>query len=233
MDSGFRLFGPVHLAVIATIVAVPVLLALLARRNATLVHPIRYGLALGLLGNELAWYLHVLELGWVGFPDGLPLQLSDVTFWLAIVVALTLRPALFDIVYYWALAGASLTVITPELWEPFPSRATIQFFVMHGGVVATILYLILVGLARPRPGSMRLSFLVLLVFTSFVGAFNAVFGTNYMFLREKPVSPTLLDYMGPWPVYIGTAGALGALLFWLLWLPFRPKRDQLIPASRL
>jgi uncharacterized membrane protein YwaF len=54
-----------------------------------------------------------------------------------------------------------------------------------------------------------------------VGFVNFALGTNFMYLRHKPLGATPLDLMGPWPAYIVT-GALAALvLFQLLSLPFR------------
>jgi uncharacterized membrane protein YwaF len=61
------------------------------------------------------------------------------------------------------------------------------------------------------------------VYAALVGGVNVLLGTNFLFLRERPANPTLLDWFGPWPVYIGTAAALAFLLFWLLALPFRSR----------
>jgi uncharacterized membrane protein YwaF len=48
---------------------------------------------------------------------------------------------LTDLVYYWVLAGSSMELHTPNLWEPFPSFGTVQFFISHGLTVAGVLYL--------------------------------------------------------------------------------------------
>ena len=40
------------------------------------------------------------------------------------------------------------------------------------------------------------------------GTANVITGGNYMYLRAKPAQASLLDQMGPWPLYIVTAAAL-------------------------
>jgi uncharacterized membrane protein YwaF len=42
-----------------------------------------------------------------------------------------------------------------------------------------------------------------------------------MYLCRKPKSASLLDSLGPWPVYVAAGAALAAMLFWLLSLPLR------------
>jgi hypothetical integral membrane protein (TIGR02206 family) len=55
-------------------------------------------------------------------------------------------------------------------------------------------------------------------------AANVFTGGNYMFLRERPGTLSILDYMGPWPWYILSATLLALALFALLDLPFRGRR---------
>jgi len=221
MERDFVLFGPAHAAILAAIAATAGALAWIVRngRFSARFLPPMLGTLLAL--NELVWYGYRLRHEGVRFPEGLPLQLSDLAVWLTVAAALTRRPGIFEVAYFAGLAGAGMAVLTPDLWSPLISYPTFYFFLAHGGVIAILLMFVWGGLLRPRPGSPLRVFLVLNVYAGAVGLFNALFDTNYMYLCRKPVGASLLDFLGPWPVYLlaGEAVALG--LFWLLWLPFR------------
>ncbi len=177
-------------------------------------------MAIALLLNSIVWYADLAFRGWLTFPDSLPLELCDATLCVTVVAILTLNRTAFDLAYYGALAGTSMALITPDLWEPFPSFSTIQFFIAHGLVVVAVLYLIWSGEARPRPGSIWRAMLALNIFAAIAGAFDFVFRTNYMYLRGKPENPSLLDYFGPWPWYIATSEIFALGFFVLLYAPF-------------
>jgi hypothetical integral membrane protein (TIGR02206 family) len=195
-------------------------LAVLARRKPCLSRFIAGWLGCFLAVNEIVWYTWRLHAEGFRFPEGLPLELCDLTLWLTVASTLTLRPALFEFAWLAGLAGSAMAVITPDLWAPPLSYPTIYFFLEHGGVIATLLYLVWSGLARPRPGCVWRTFGLLNAYAAFTGLFDAVFHTNYMYLCRKPSSASPLDFLGPWPIYLAGGEAMALILFWLLWMPF-------------
>jgi hypothetical integral membrane protein (TIGR02206 family) len=182
---------------------------------------IRRGLGLALAVNEVVWYTYRYSTeGW-RFPEGLPLQLCDLLVWLTVVSALFLKQWAVEFAYFAGLAGAGMALATPDLWAPWPSYPSVYYFVVHALIVVTILVVLWSGCARPRPGCLARTFLVLNAYALLVGTFNWWFGANYMYLCRKPAAASLLDWLGPWPVYIAAGEGVALLLFALLWLPWR------------
>ena len=114
-------------------------------------------------------------------------------------------------------------------------------------VIALSTIFLVVG-ARSRPGAWLKVFAAVLVvglrqhprlwavgwvaaltvgYAALVGFVDAVTGADYMYLRSKPSSATLLDFLGPWPWYILSAAAVAVCLFAILDAPFRLRRRDL------
>lgn len=221
MRPYIHLFGPAHLFILIAVPTVAGILAFIQRRFFAGSSGLRRGLAVALLLDTAIFYWYQVTHHLISFPDHLPLELCDASLVLVFLSLLTLNKTVFDLTYYLTLAGATMALITPNLWEPFPSFGTTQFFIAHGLMVAGVLYLTWSGLARPRPGSIGKAMLGLNIFAAMAGAFDAVFKTNYMYLRAKPPNASLLDLLGPWPWYLLSAELIGLTIFALLYLPFR------------
>jgi hypothetical integral membrane protein (TIGR02206 family) len=221
MTSNFKLLGPAHLAILGSVPLIAGLLAFIQRRLLPGSRRLRLGLASLIVLDATIYYGYLIAHGQLTFPDHLPLELCDASLCLVIIALFTLNKTVFDLAYYGALAGATMALLTPNLWEPFPSFSTIQFFVDHGLIVAGVLYLAWSGQARPRPGSVLRAMVGVNLFAVCVGTFDYFYKTDYMYLRAKPPNASLLDFLGPWPWYIVAAEGVACCVFLLLYLPFR------------
>ncbi|MCC6585916.1 MAG: TIGR02206 family membrane protein [Bryobacterales bacterium] len=202
MPGGFRLFGPSHLAILAGTMASALTLVRFARR-----FPAKSDLIARLLGvtlavNELIWWTYRYSTEGFRFPEGLPLQLCDLAVWVTVAASLTRNRYATEFSYFAGLAGAAMALLTPDLWAPWPSYPSVYYFVAHGMVLVVVVYVVW-GLRVPISRHALWRFFALVnVYALLIGGFNWVFGANYLYLCHKPVSQTMLDVLGPWPVYI-------------------------------
>ena len=208
------------LAVTATVVITAALVTAAKLRPGPWTRIACIALAVILVGAEVSWLIYN-ERTSADLTSALPFQLCDAAIFIA-AAALVLRSQLLvEVTYYWGLAGTIQAVITPDLPQHFPSFPFLQYYVAHGGIVAAALFLV-VGLGQwPRRNSVLRVLLITILYALMVGAIDAATGANYMYLRSKPQSASLLDLFGPWPFYIGWAALVGATLLLILDAPFR------------
>lgn len=212
-----------HLFVAAGTALAATLLPLLLRRHSGEVagRTVRWTLAALLLGSVTAYLALAASSGEIGPLDFLPLHLCDLAIFVAIVALLTLDIRACEVLYYWALAGTTLAILTPDVGGRFPDWRWVAYFATHGLVVVSATTVVF-GLGRtPRPGSSWRVLLWTLAYAAVVGVVNLAAGANFLYLARKPAGPTLLDWFGPWPVYIGVAAGVAWALFALLEAPFR------------
>lgn len=229
MEDQFRIFTLPHFVLLGLIPLIAAMLSWWTQGNTTRIRVVRMALGIGLMLNELVWYWYYLRQDWFILPYSLPLQLCDILVWVAVAVMLFPRQHLYELLYYWCLTGTLLAVLTPDVSTSLLSYPTIRFFAAHCGIVIAVLFLTWCKVFRPGPGSHWRALLQLNLYAIAIGVFDLAFGTNFFYLRSKPLEPSLLDYMGPWPVYIVVGDLLAALLFWLLSLPYRKKYSTITP----
>ncbi len=216
-----------HLGAVAVIVAATTALLTAARlRPGPWTTTAARSLAVVLVGDEVAWWIYLVatHANRAELAYALPFQLCDAAIFVSALALWLRQQVLVEVTYFWGLAGTIQAIITPDLPQHFPTFPFIQYYVAHGGVVAAGLFLV-VGLGQwPRPRAIFWVAALTVAYAAFVGLLDAATGANYMYLRAKPASATVLDVMGPWPWYIGSAGLVGIALFVLLDAPFRVLR---------
>jgi uncharacterized membrane protein YwaF len=73
-----------------------------------------------------------------------------------------------------------------------------------------------------RPTLPRLPWVILItdLYWAFCGWVNTLIGSNYLYTQGKLPTPSLLDYLGPWPWYLVWMEVIGVLLCLALYTPF-------------
>ncbi len=153
----------------------------------------------------------------------LPLQLTDAVTLTAI--AALWRPdrmLLVELVYFWAFSASLQATVTPDLNQAFPDVLFFTYFATHSGAIAAAALLVFGARRTPRHGAVWRTYAVSAAFACLAAAGALVTGGNYMFLRHKPVHGSLLDLMGPWPLYILAGALLGPVMFIALAALARP-----------
>jgi hypothetical integral membrane protein (TIGR02206 family) len=227
-------FGAAHLITLGSIVMAAIALAALARRlSGAPARALRYGLAAALLVATAAMLGYWWRRGLIAPLDLLPLHLCDFLIFVAAFALVTLERTSSEVLFFWAGSGTLLALLGPDLQSGFPSWAFVSFFLLHGLVVIAAAVVTFGFGQRPRAGAPWRVFAITNAYALLVGLTNAILGTNYLFLREKPAGQTLLDWFGPWPVYLFVAEAAALLLFALLDMPFRAARKASVrPVAR-
>ena len=220
--GAFVLFGPSHLLALATTAAAVLALGRWGKDLAPgSRQAIRFGLAGLLLANEIAWQLWTIGTGQWSARTMLPLHLCSVTSWLSIVGLL--RPGIwsYEFVYFLGTTGAGHTLLTPDLGPyGFPHIRYFLTLVGHAGIVVAAAYLTFAEGFRPTWSSFRRVLGWANVYLAIIFVLNLAIGSNYMYVARKPVTPSLMDFMGPWPWYILVLEMLGVLHMLALYAPF-------------
>lgn len=222
----FAPFGPLHVAIVLATPALAGVLAAWVRRRPAAAAPVRRALAAAIGGVEAGWTVHAWQEGWLRWPHGLPLDLCDVLVWIAVLALAWPRRWTLEVLWFLGLAGSGMALLTPDLGRTPSAGVLVAYFVAHGGIVAAALHLAWSGAFRPRRGAWWRVFLIVNAYAALVALFDAAFGTNYMYLREKPAAPSLLDLLGPWPWYVLACEPVALLLLFALDLPFRRGRTR-------
>ncbi len=151
----------------------------------------------------------------------LPLALCDLALIVAAIACWWPRWYLpGELTYFWGLAGTLQAVVTPDLSAGFPQLEFFEFVVGHLGIVIAALFLVVGLRLRPRHGSVLRVFAITAAYTAFVGWFDWLTGSNYMFLAAVPRHGSLLSVLGPWPWYIVSAAGVAIVMLLILDAPF-------------
>lgn len=216
----FQLFGIPHLTVLFLTVAIPVILCMTVRRLPATGKWIGFGLAGILVANKIAVLSYAIALDTVPWMQRLPMQLCD---WVTFIVAAALiwrGRTLCELAYFWGLAGTLQATITPDLAYGFPHFYFFTFHISHSAIIIGVAFITFGNGFRPVAASIIRAFVWLQVYLVTAVTANLLLEQNYGYLCRKPLNPSLLDHLGPWPWYILSLEVLALVFFAIYYLPW-------------
>lgn len=224
-NGPFQLFSQSHIIVITTIFIISVLVYLFRKKLKNIDNSVRVLIALFLIFIQIAvtlWYICIAK---VDIASSLPLHLCDISTFLCAIMLINKNYLLYEITYFWGIAGALQAILTPDLGRyAFPHFIFFTFFIAHGLIIIICLFSTFVDGYRPKLSSVFKSIAALNIYAIFIAIFNFIFETNFLFLCKKPDGASLMDFLGPWPWYLLSLELLGTLLFLICYFPFALER---------
>ena len=231
----FVQFGRSHLVAMAVIVLGLAIIPLMTRRaSARQRLIIDKLLAVVIVGTEV-----VRQILWVvvfevwSLDAALPLHLCGLSVFVLAGALWTHDRRLFEIGYFWGLAGSINAILTPEIWVGWPHFGFSAFFFSHAVLILAPLHLVATTGLRPTLAGLHKTFGFTLIVTAAIGGINIILGSNYMFLCWPPEGKNIIAlYLSPWPWYILQLAVIALLNFYIVYLPFgiaAYRRNRAIP----
>jgi hypothetical integral membrane protein (TIGR02206 family) len=222
----FTAYSPSHLVVLAIFAAGTLGLLLVGPRLRASQGARPMAVALAWANLVFGVSSTVTELFPFSAKHSLPLQICDLA-WIFVAWALmSTRPLPLALTYYWGLTLSVQALVQPTLTEPFPDLEFFVFWGKHVLIVWGAVYLCLSLRHGPDWSAYRTAVAWTFGWLVAVLCLNALLGSNYGYVNGKPSDATVLDVLGPWPLYVVAEMAIVAGGWALITLPWgrRPVR---------
>ncbi|HEX7063506.1 MAG TPA: TIGR02206 family membrane protein [Bacillales bacterium] len=219
-ESDFHMFGMAHNLTLIVIVLLVLSLYLFRGQLRPYRNWIRIIMGWVLILSRLSldfWYIATDN--W-GATHSLPLELCGIASILCGIMLLTKNRHLFEIFYFIALGGAIQAILTPNLGFGFPQFRYIQFFLSHVLIFLSPLVLCWLYDYVITKRALFKSLVAVHAIAFVVFFIDWGLKANYMYLRHKPKTASLLDVLGPYPWYFISLEVVAIVIFTLLYLPF-------------
>lgn len=175
------------------------------------------------LFSDMSYFWHKIYIG-ANIANHLPVTICG---WAAIMSAfmlMTKKKGLFDVVYFFVLAGSINALITPAvIIDNGPTHFRYyQFWIEHTSIFIAVFYMIFIFGYKINLKSMLRSAIVLVILTILAIYVNVnIEGANYLFLSTTEAGESALNFL---PTNLGlrllVMGGIIGTLYFLAYLPW-------------
>ena len=227
--GAFILFGREHLIALALVVVICLaIVRFRSRWDERSKKFTRWGLLIFIYLCEGSWQVWMWAIGSWTIQGMLPLWLCSLTSWSMPLLLIWRSRKYYQWAYFMGSIGAAMALLTPDLMQyGFPHFRFIEFFTLHGTLIIAIVYMTAVEGFRPYWKSLPWVIAITNIYWLFCAWVNSQIGSNYLYTQGKLPTPSLLDFLGPYPWYLIWMEVIGIILCLLLYVPFAIKDHQL------
>ena len=233
-DMPLQIFGAKHLTIVAIFVLIWLSFFYFRNRwNEKQKNAIRITLAIILAVNEISLHIWSAYWGIWSIQTMLPLHMCSVMVWVTTYTAITDNQNLYDFTFFLGIGGALQAFLTPVdvAMYDLPRYRSLQSLIAHGLLITIPIFMTVVEGYRPTLASFKRIFIWTNIYMVIIFFLNQVIGSNYLFIAQKPPSPTLMDILSPWPWYIPQLEIVAFIVFFILYIPFLIK-DQMAKSKQ-
>lgn len=223
VSEPFSAFSAAHLSALGLFGVAAILMFIFRdaiRSRPKLTQALRFILLAALLAAEVSLHIWYIASNVWNAQYTLPLELCSLMLLAAIVMLITRSRFLAGLVFFAGIGGALQALLTPNLAYAYPHFRFVQFFVAHAAIILSALYMIWIERFRPTWRTVWTALLSLNIIALTVYLLDWLLDANYMFLRRKPDTPSILDMFGDYPLYILAEELLALFTFTTLYILF-------------
>lgn len=222
-------FGAEHIAMLVVIALAAVACTLVARR-------IRDEVLIDRVLRRSGWAMLVLTILWTAWglvpahwtiEQSLPFHFSDALRVVTAVALITRAGWAVAVLYFWGLTLNLQSVLTPDLqYLQFPLLEFAMYWILHAVVLIAPIVLTW-GLGyRPTWRGYAAAFGATVLWAAIAFIVNLITGANYSYVSGGPAGASLLDVLGPWPLYLASAALLMAGVWALMTWPWETSAQR-------
>ena len=219
-NISFIAYGNSHIAVLFFSVVL-LALVLVASQRLSYCQNLLIGrcLTLILALSVVVYTIFELALGRFTIANDLPLSLCNLFALLAPFALWNPKHKYFEPIYFLVMAGTFQAIVTPDLYYDYPAYEFFKYWITHVGLVLLMMHYLVCFALYPTARGIVKTFGWLNLYVIALMPINYFLNANYFYLMSKPIHPSVLDFFGPWPVYILVAEILVMGFFALAMIP--------------
>ena len=223
--EAFDLLAPSHIIFAAFCIGISIYLPRIfigsSQRTITIA---KYGLAFLMLSHEvLDPFLKVTYFGEV-VKDSLPLHMCAFSSICISIYLLGGHRMFFLFAFFWGIAGAGMSVLTPDTLTGFPSFDYLNHMYGHTLILLGVSFVLTLTDERPYLDD----YFATMLWSTFgflpaMYTINFALDTNYWYLLEKPYGENIMQAMPDAPYHIVALIPVAWLLTYLIYVPLQLK----------